>query len=154
MFGRQHWDKRMLLSAAVLAAMPIAFSLLRSEPAPAPVKTDSSADTHIPRGFVLIPIEAQNYEALDSVLGRFGVVDLYQGVKGAADQRLVARNVRLLRAPHNPSHFAVLVPESEASHVLRQGGVFTVIVKRRSESGTEFVKETSRGRRSIVYEGG
>ena len=150
------WDKQILCLAAGLALIPAAFVWLRPEPAPTPVRTTAGdVTTHIPKGFVLVPIEVQNYEALDSILGRFGVVDLYQG--GGAEQgaqRLVARNVRMLRAPHNPSHFAVLIPDAEARGVLRQTGPFTVIVKRPLESGTEFVKEPARAKRSITYEGG
>src|SRR5438128_1195292 len=108
------WESKILISAAVLALVPILLSIaLRSAPA-----ADASAsegrshpqvDTYIPKGFVLVPIEVANYEALDSILGRFGVVDLFQAI-GHEDpqQHLVARNVRILRAPQNPSHFAIL----------------------------------------------
>lgn len=156
LYLKQPWDKQVLYSAVALAMLPVAFFLWPSAPPPEPAAgTVSELDTHIPKGFVLIPIEVQNYEALDSILGRYGVVDLYQGggTEGSK-QVLAARNVRLLRAPHNPSHFAVLVPESQAQQVLRQGGLFTVIVKRAGETGTEFVKEETRAKRSITYEGG
>lgn len=154
---KQPWDKQVLLGAILLAAIPVAFTLTR--PGLPAVETTTGAgfqvDTHIPKGFVLIPIEVQNYEALDSILGRFGIVDLYQNEQMAgSNQRLVARNIRILRAPQNPSHFAVLVPESQAHEVLRHGGEFTVIVKRPTEHGTEFVKDERRQRRSITYEGG
>ncbi len=105
----------------------------------------------IPRGFVLVPIEVQNYEALDSILGRFGNVDLFQA--GGESQKLVARNVRILRAPQNPSHFAILVTEDKAGEILKSGGVFTVIVKRPENDGTEFVNNEKTKRRKIVYEG-
>jgi hypothetical protein len=153
----QPWDRRVLLASALLAAIPITFSLLRAdEPAASALPAAMQVDTHIPKGFVLIPIEVQNYEALDSILGRYGIVDLYQAA-GPADggvQRLVARNVRLLRAPQNPSHFAVLVPETDAHDVLRHGGLFTVTIKRPGRDGTQFVKEEMKPKRSIVYEGG
>ena len=154
-FRKQPWDRRMLWPAAVLAAIPILFSLVKpSAPPDTGVEPSVSVDTHIPRGYVLIPIDVQNYEALDSVLGRFGIVDLYQAGENAAKGKLIARNVRLLRAPNNPSHFAVLVPELEASEVLRFGGQFTVIIKRPGQAGTEFVKQAGKGKRSITYEGG
>ncbi|NJL23917.1 MAG: hypothetical protein HC902_01165 [Calothrix sp. SM1_5_4] len=61
----------------------------------------------------------------------------------------------MLRAPHNPSHFAVLVPEREAARILASEGSFTVTVKRPTEQGAEFTKDKStRPRRSIIYEGG
>ncbi|MBX3022565.1 MAG: hypothetical protein KF799_12910 [Bdellovibrionales bacterium] len=155
-FLRQPWDKQILWSAAALALIPVLFTWLRADSIPASAAPTAVQDmsTHIPKGFVLIPIEVQNYEALDSILGSFALVDLYQTAPSeGAKTQLLGRNVRLLRAPHNPSHFAVLVPENEAPAVLRFGGPFTVIVKRPGKSGTEFVKEPTRTRRSITYEG-
>lgn len=153
----QPWEKKILWSAAALALIPIVFSLLFRPDAVQP-STASAAradvDTYIPKGFVLVPIEVQNYEALDSILGRFGVVDLFQaGMPERPEQRLVARNVRILRAPQNPSHFAILVSEGEVSKVLRFGGQFTVVVKRPEKGGTEFVKEFKENKRKIIYEG-
>jgi hypothetical protein len=157
LFLRLPWDKRILWASAALSLPPIGLSLLApSSPQPAAATGPSAqVDTHIPRGFVLVPIEVRNYEALDSILGPFGIVDLYQGeARDGSDQRLIARDVRILRAPKNPSHFAVLIRESEAASVLRFSGLFTVIVKRPGAPGTEFVKEPPRTHHPIVYEGG
>jgi hypothetical protein len=156
-FKNFSWEKKVLWSAAALSLIPVLAALLLQGPsAPAgPANTTrAEVDTYIPKGFVLVPIEVQNYEALDSILGHFGVVDLFQaGQTGHPEQRLVARNVRILRAPQNPSHFAVLVQEGEVAHVLKFGGQFTVIVKRPEKVGTEFVKDPVITRRTIVYEG-
>lgn len=149
------WDKKALLLAGLAAVIPVFFHLGSSSyqaPLGQEDGADSGADTHIPRGFVLIPIEVANYEALDSVLGKFGVVDLF--LSGSTAQRLVARNVRILRAPKNPSHFAVLVPEKQAPKILQFGGPFFVSVKGRHSPGTEFVESESRPHRKIIYEGG
>lgn len=151
------WDKQVLMSAALLCVIPIALSMwISSSPSTAGAQSaPMDLDTHIPRGFVLVPIEVQNYEALDSILGRFGLVDLFQGQNTQGlRQRLVMRNVRMLRAPRNPSHFAVLVREVDVAEVLRFGGPFTVIVKRPGEGGTEFVQEGAKPHRSITYGGG
>lgn len=153
----QPWEKKILWSAAGLALIPILFSLLfrpDSSQSSAPSAARADVDTYIPKGFVLVPIEVQNYEALDSILGRFGVVDLFQSATPERpEQRLVARNVRILRAPQNPSHFAILVSEGEVSKVLRFGGQFTVVVKRPEKAGTEFVKDLKENKRKIIYEG-
>mgnify|MGYP000956954962 CR=1 FL=1 len=144
------WEKKILLYAGVLSLIPLVG--LSLQPArPAPKKEIAEVDTLIPQGFVLIPIEVQNYEALDSILGRFGLVDLFQAGEGQG--RLVARNVRILRAPQNPTHFAVLVAENRVDEILKNGGLFTVIVKRPGGAGTEFVTTAQPKRRKIVYEG-
>jgi hypothetical protein len=150
------FEKKILLYAGLLSLVPIfAFTFGGTREAPR-VEPGQSADvtTMIPKGFVLVPIEVQNYEALDSILGRFGVVDLFQAptLEGSS-QRLVARNVRILRAPQNPTHFAVLVMEEKVGEILSGGGLFTVIVKRPAEVGTEFVTHDKPKRRKIVYGG-
>ena len=157
LYVKQPWEKKILWSAAGLALIPIVLGLLvHTEAAPAVVPSAHvDMDTFIPKGFVLVPIEVANYEALDSILGKFGIVDLFQAATPERpDQHLVARNVRLLRAPQNPSHFAILVAESEVGQVLRFGGQFTVVVKRPGKDGTEFVKELKVSKRKITYEGG
>jgi hypothetical protein len=150
------WEKRVLWTAAGLSLIPLAAaSLVRPQPVPSEAPIEKSAgqvDTYIPKGFVLVPIEVQNYDALDSILGQFAVVDLLQNSNPRSPQpHLVARHVRILRAPKNPSHFAVLVEESAVAQVLKFGSQFTVIVRRPEKSGTEFVKDSPH--RSIVYEG-
>lgn len=151
------WDRKVLLSAALLSLIPVCGSLFfSSEPPPSASRARAAqVDTMIPKGFVLVPIEVQNYESLDSILGQFGIVDLLIPAGGDGQpNRLVARNVRILRAPQNPTHFAVLIRESEVPQILQQGGLFTVIVKRPEQGGTEIVKAQAKKRRKIVYEGG
>jgi hypothetical protein len=158
----QYWQKlsmenRILASTGALSLLTIlCMSLIHSEAPQIPsTGAGPGVDTLIPRGFVLVPIEVENYEALDSILGKFGFVDLFQGAAdGSGKQKMVARNVRILRAPQNPSHFAILIRESETDQILGRGGSFTVIVKSSSARGTEFVKTSKRKQRQIIYEGG
>jgi hypothetical protein len=100
-----------------------------------------TASTMIPAGYVLVPIEVANYESLDSILGKHGVVDLYVGEDGTKTrQRKVAERIKILRAPLNPSHFAVLAPENESARIVSHQGPFTVVVQNPNRpSGTRFV---------------
>ena len=101
-----------------------------------------SASTLIPAGFVLVPIEVANYESLDSILGNLGVVDLYQPSEIPGKRaRKVAEHLKILRAPLNPSHFAVLARESESALLVSHQGPFTVIVQNPNRAGTGLVKE-------------
>lgn len=143
------WETRVLAILAVIALLP-AFAALWEE-RPGPPSEVTSVATHIPRGYVLIPIDVQNFEALDAVFGRFGHVDLY---RAEPPGQPLAVNVRLLRAPQNPSRFAVLVPEREAHQILAHSGSYIVIVKAPTAAGTEFVKSQVRPKRKIVYGGG
>jgi hypothetical protein len=135
------------------------------------------ASTFIPAGYVLVPIEVANFESLDSILGKFGVVDLYLPSEDPkARPRKVAERVRILRAPLNPSRFAVLARENDSPRLVSHGGPFTVVVQNPDTAGTGIVRDDSsrtndvdrkieigsgedpsrkRGRRSrIIYEAG
>lgn len=110
------------------------------------------ATTFIPAGYVLVPIEVANFESLDSILGKFGVVDLYaptEAMHGRA--RKVAEQVKILRAPLNPSHFAVLVREADSARLVSYSGPFTVIVQNPRQIGTGIVspdENSNRDRRT------
>lgn len=95
-------------------------------------------DIMIPAGFVLLPIEVENYESLDSILGQMGVVDLYQNMVAKNQRRLVASFVRILRNPHNPSQFSILVPEHNVSAITNNFGPYFVSLRpRKNGTGLE-----------------
>ncbi|MES2857350.1 MAG: hypothetical protein V4692_15880 [Bdellovibrionota bacterium] len=100
-----------------------------------------SASTFIPAGFVLVPIEIANFQSLDSILGQHGVVDLFKPSSEPDGRPIrVASKIKILRAPLNPSHFAVLAPEEESAALVSYQGAFTVVVQNPKESsGTRFV---------------
>jgi hypothetical protein len=118
----------------------------------------SRLDTFIPRGFVLIPIELENYESVDSILGSYGVVDLYlSGDESIRPKRPLVRRIKILRAPQNPSQFAVLVPEKEAPVFFQGSGQFFAAVQNPKEVGTRFessdsLKPKTYSRRTLVFE--
>lgn len=105
--------------------------------------------TLIPEGYVLVPIEVANYESLDSILGQFGVVDLYIPNENTRKPPIkIAERIKILRAPLNPSRFAVLAPESQSSKIVSIPGEIHVVVQnpsRRSNTiGTKIENQLSR----------
>jgi hypothetical protein len=144
---RWRWPR--LRSWTWLAAIAVAGFLGYYQDATAPKPTApkvepepiESASTFIPDGFVLVPIELANFESLDSILGKFGVVDLYlpaDSPRGHA--RKIATHIKILRAPLNPSHFAVLVRETESARLVTHTGPFIAVVQNHERvSGTGLV---------------
>lgn len=99
-----------------------------------------SAATYIPAGHVLVPINVANADSLDSILGKFGVVDLYAPQDDPrAKPRKLAEHIKILRAPLNPNHFAVLVPDSESQKIVAFSGAVTVVVQNPSAAGPALV---------------
>ncbi|MCJ8276750.1 MAG: hypothetical protein HRT44_01755 [Bdellovibrionales bacterium] len=118
------------------------------------VEDTTSADTYIPKRHTLVPIEVANYESLDSIIGQFGVVDLFSTPLNPQEKsKRIAFSVKILRAPRNPSHFAVLMPEAEAHIIAGHIGPITVTVRNPKESGTKIVHEKRRKKkRRISYD--
>lgn len=109
------------------------------------------ADTLIPDGFSLVPLELSNFESLNSVMGAFAIVDLYSP-KSALEpkgKKLVS-GVRLIRAPLNPEKLAALVPEEMTLALMdSQGPLFAAIQKRDKEVKTKL--HQLKKSQSIVY---
>lgn len=110
-------------------------SSAKSSPPSAEGAESYEADRMIPEGFVLIPLEFENHSALASLLADYGVLNIYQsaGPEGKRG-RLIAKNVKVFRAPLNPQSFAVLVPEPQAVLFTDARGGFFGVVQRKDAS--------------------
>ena len=114
------------------------------------VASSRSIDTFIPRGYTLVPVEVQNSESLDSIFGQRGIVDLYSvPVDSGAQPMLLGQRLRMLRAPNNPLHFAVLVREEESVKIARHAGPVFVVIHNDLEKGTTLLPEAKTPRRGI-----
>jgi len=140
--------KNHLLLGGLLVVAALILAWYWDSKSPDKDKTDNNhspegveaADTFIPAGYVLVPIEVANFESLDSILGKYGVVDLFlpaSGLKGRP--RKIASRIKILRAPLNPSHFAVLAHESTSQSLVSESGPFTVVVRNPKNAGTGIV---------------
>ncbi|MBC7464686.1 MAG: hypothetical protein H7256_01725 [Bdellovibrio sp.] len=98
------------------------------------------ADTLIPKGFVLIPIELANADSVSALMDQFGVVDLFTGTLTARGNKKIAAKVKILRAPLNPNQYAVLVPETLSQTIMNASGPFWAIVQNR-DAKQEDIKE-------------
>ena len=149
--------KEWVLFSAFFVIVLLLYSCVQSSSAknslPARAESPDGVDILIPAGQSLVPIEVTNYETLDSLLGSYGVVDLFfvDPTKPETGKK-IASMVKILRAPKNPSHFAVLVPARLAQHILQYQGPFTVSVQNpKYQTGTLFEKKAIRKSR-ITYE--
>lgn len=99
----------------------------------------------VPDGFVLVPIEPLNFETIDALIENHAYIDLYhstdehgyQGDQSGTKQRkrLIARGLPLLRAPKNPSKFAVIVKESDSDILAKLGVPVLVVVRKGPPKG-------------------
>ncbi len=135
-------NRTLTLAMAVMLIIVLCVNMFSSNQ-PAQETAVASADTYIPDGFVLVPIELQNAESLGSLIGAYAVVDLFRGPKS---QR-VGRRLRLLRAPLNPEQFAVLVPEGEVSTLMSIPGPYWAVIQNpQQRKATEIANQHKKSR--------
>lgn len=124
-------NKLLLLSFLIFIAFFLVFTL--NKPSTAEKGPEKIyADTFIPKGFVLIPIELVNFESVSALIDQFGVIDLYAGAPQMAGSVKVATRVKMLRAPLNPQLFAILISEQNSAHIMKHAGPFWAVVQNRS----------------------
>jgi len=100
------------------------------------------ADTLIPKGMVLIPIELANVDSVAALMDQFGVVDLFTGSMTARGNKKIASRVKILRAPLNPNQYAVLVPENLSSVIMSSPGPFWAVVQNRQAQQEAYKEKT------------
>lgn len=134
-------------TAAILLMLLLSFSAARNADAPprSEVEAGPSMLEQIPEGFVLVPIEPQNFETIDALIENHAYVDLYSSSSNdtySSDsnttdrrKRLISRGLPLVRAPRNPSRFAVLVKEVDTEVLTRLGAPVLVVVRKGPPKG-------------------
>ena len=103
----------------------------------------ASPDEYIPEGFSLVPLQIQNSEALQSLIGAFAIVNLYTtSFDGITKGTLVGKKIKLIRSPQNPEQFSALVPSDEAALLLGQPNPLMAVVLSRSQArGSELINK-------------
>ncbi len=132
-----------------------AFILLSNNPNE-PLKTPHAkvyADTLIPKGFVLVPIELSNAETISALIDQFGVIDLYAGSPTERGSRKVASRIKILRAPLNPQQYAVLVPEHLSNNIMKVSGSFWAVVQNRQTNSEQAAEPVAKSVAIEYYKG-
>lgn len=142
-------------TAAILMMLLLSFGSTRSSGVSHAASHGTSPDAEpkagpslidqVPDGFVLVPIEPLNFETIDALIDNHAYVDLYHSSgeetfssnSSASDRRrrLIARGLPLVRAPKNPSKFAVLVKEADTFVLMRLGEPVLVVVRKGPPKG-------------------
>lgn len=124
---------------AGMLVLVVLFAILQiktSSSEKAPIEAEPlQADTVIPEGYVLLPLQLENIENLASLIDTFGVIDLY----GQQEEKIeiLASRLKILQAPLNPNQYAVLAPHSLSRTIMRHGGPYWGTVRNRHEKETE-----------------
>lgn len=147
-------NKLLALSFLIFTAFSLLYSFLKTPEATASAPQKVYADTYIPKGFVLVPIELENFDSVSALIDQFGVIDLYAGAPQATGSVKIASRVKMLRAPLNPQLFAVLVPEKDSTAIMKRQGPFWAVVQNRDSYAEPTETRTQHNVQIEYYKGG
>ncbi len=105
---------------------------------------------NIPEGFVMVPIELENHEAVSDLILSHGVVDLYYQPENLSVPHKFAQAVRAVRL--QTGRFSVLIPEDEVSLFLKSSLMFHAVVQNPKAQGSRILHPPRQ--RSITVEAG
>ncbi len=79
-------------------------------------------------------------------------MDLYHTPQISSEKHLpIAKAIKIVRSPINPSLFAVLSPEEEAHRIVKHPGPFQVVVQNPKKMKMHFIKKQNKKlRRRII----
>jgi hypothetical protein len=144
-------NKILVISFLIFLAFSLVFSISHKENQTKAVD-QVYADTFIPKGYVLIPVDLANFDTVSALINQFGVIDLFAGSPQSAGSIKIASRVKILRAPLNPNLFAVLVSESLSIDIMKRTGPFWAVVQ--NNLATEVKKENQKTVQIEYYKGG
>ena len=104
----------------------------------------------IPDGYVLFGFEAENYELISPILAPYSMVKVYKPHNG----KLLAQNIKVLRAPKDPSQLSFLVPVKIANYFASFGLEYRIVIQKYDiEKKPELIQDLKRSKTSITYGG-
>lgn len=130
MLNKLHLSSQNKLLAGAFIVFLILFFSLNHKNTKVTESESFSADTLIPKGYVLVPIELANLNAVAGLINQYGVIDLYGG-HNQEDAVQIATRIKILRAPLNPNQYAVLVSEELSKQIMRYKGPFWASIQNR-----------------------
>ena len=89
-------------------------------------ETSINLSVMIPDGYVLFSFEAENYEQISPLLEPFNMVKVYSVLSGD----MIAQNIKVLRAPKDPSQLSFLVPVNIANYFARFGLEYRIVIQK------------------------
>ncbi len=154
-----HWQnldpkKKVLAACLGILILSAAFQVLgRHGESKAPKTREfQSFDEMLNEGQSLVPIEVNNIEALDGVLGSQGVVDIYAINPVSNRQLRIARYVKVVRSRENYLQLSVLVDDDASDTILQYPGPYTLVVQQQAASAKKMKRSRKKEKVQVSYE--
>lgn len=137
LFKKYKWHFLIIFSLVFLSL----FSSFLSSDSQAP-QNHFFLDSMVPKGFVLIPIEINNGKDIMSIMGQYGVIDLYAYSKYTGlPEKQAASVLKVFPPKEEEGHFVALVPEKEAVNLFEYSDSFYAVVQNPKKNGSKIYKK-------------
>jgi len=107
-----------------------------------PKELEVNLSLMIPEGHILYSFEASNFDNIEPILEAFNIVQVYNPVNG----QLLAKNIKMLRAPKDPSQLAFVVPVNIANKLALFGLEFKIAVQKNTKRSPVWALKTKKSR--------
>lgn len=101
--------------------------------------SDAATDTFIPQGYVLVPLEISNATTISQLIGEYTYVDIHATNSENRKAKLLAKNLRMIKAPNNPELFAVLINEKANNLIHKLSEPVFITIKNSSKKQKEVI---------------
>lgn len=144
-FKKTIQDEKIKFSMMFLILAVLTYFVSKADtPPPKPQEEEVvQLDSLIPEGFVLLPLDLVNREALSSIMGSTAVIDLFTvNAQTLSPSKKIATRIKIIRTPRNPDQFALLVRENETPQILNYAGPYFAVIQNKASSGGKLVPKT------------
>ncbi|MEO0336209.1 MAG: hypothetical protein AAF202_07435 [Pseudomonadota bacterium] len=140
------WRSGLLGTFLLLLVLGVYNDFFYTNESPRPTK-GVELQTIVPADSDLVVLDLANEEAIDILLEDYARVSLFE----QNSKRPLVTGLKVFRAPKNPQKFVALVPKrSVVNFVTRNQQLIAVVEPKRASTGTVFVTEKEKSRRSIL----
>lgn len=107
---------------------------------PVPEELEVNLSLMIPENHLLYSFEASNFDNIEPLLEAFNMVQIYNPVNG----KLLAKNIKMLRAPKDPSQLAFVIPVNIANKLAPFGLEFKIAVQKKTKNAPIWALKTKK----------
>ena len=107
------------------------------------MQNQNHIDSLIPKGYVLVPINIINSGSISSIIGPYGIVDLYLTKDGNKSKRIASR-VKIIKASGDENTYAALLKETQSYKILSYEAIFFAVVQNPKIKSQEIFQNNKR----------
>jgi len=106
-------------------------------------------EVFLPDDHVLFPVEAENFDSLDSLLGAKAFVKVFS----SSTNKLIAENIKVLRAPKAPDQLAFVIPVNIAKKLVQKGPIFKLIIQKSTKQKAKMTNSPQLNKKTLTTYG-